>query len=304
MDFTHLDDTGKARMVDVSGKDATKRYASATGFISIKPEVCEKIRSGEIPKGDVLSVARIAAIMAAKRTSDLIPMCHPLGLDHVQIDLAIENDGIRITASATLTGKTGVEMEALTAVSIAALTIYDMCKSADKSMTIGDIYLTGKSGGKSGLYKHEKPSRSATVVGVCMSKEKGTVKDSVGKIKLVINHGVEGDAHAGQPGFEKRQVSLIGIETHHRIIQKGMNVKIGDFAENICTSGVILNELPVGTKMLIGDVELEITQIGKECHTGCAIKKQVGDCPMPREGVFAKVVKGGEICAGDRIEII
>ena len=146
--------------------------------------------------------------------------------------------------------------------------------------------------------------KTAKILGTCVSKKKGIAKDNVGKILLVENMGVDGDAHAGLEGLEKRQVSLLGIETHRKIIEHGINVKIGDFAENICTEGVIWHELPVGTKMKIGNVELELTQIGKECHSACAIKKKVGDCPMPREGVFAKVVKGGEVCVGDTIEIL
>ena len=149
-----------------------------------------------------------------------------------------------------------------------------------------------------------KETKTAKILGVCISDKKGIPKTNVGKATLVVNHGVENDAHAGLEGFEKRQVSLIGIETHRKMKDRGIDVKIGDFAENICTEGVILHELPIGTKMYIGDVELEITQIGKECHTGCAIKKQVGDCPMPREGIFVKVITGGEISVDDTIEII
>ncbi|MBU1023323.1 MOSC domain-containing protein [bacterium] len=146
--------------------------------------------------------------------------------------------------------------------------------------------------------------KTAKILGVCISDKKGIPKTNVGKANLIENHGVENDAHAGLEGFEKRQVSLIGIETHKKMKELGIDVKIGDFAENICTEGVILHELPVGTKMYIGNVELEITQIGKECHTACAIRKKVGDCPMPREGIFAKVVTGGEISVDDTIEIL
>lgn len=144
--------------------------------------------------------------------------------------------------------------------------------------------------------------KTAVILGVCVSDKKGIAKTNVGKANLIPNHGVENDAHAGLEGFEKRQVSLIGIETHRKLIDQGMKVEIGDFAENICTEGLILHELPIGTKLRIGDVELVVTQIGKECHTGCAIKQKVGDCPMPREGIFAKVVIGGEINVGDTIE--
>jgi MOSC domain-containing protein YiiM len=146
----------------------------------------------------------------------------------------------------------------------------------------------------------KKVKFTAKVLGVCISDRKGIAKTPVDSITLIENYGVEGDAHAGT---EKRQVSLIGIETHQKLINRGINVEIGDFAENICTEGVVLYELPVGTKMEVNDVELELTQIGKKCHTGCAIKQQVGDCPMPREGVFVKVIKGGVIRKNDIIEI-
>lgn len=137
-------------MVDVSGKAATQREAVATGRITMSPAALAAIRDGTAKKGDVLATARIAGIMAAKRTSDLIPLCHPLMLSTVAVDFAVEADGIRATATARLTGQTGVEMEALTAVSVALLTLYDMVKAIDKSMEINDIHLLSKRGGKSG----------------------------------------------------------------------------------------------------------------------------------------------------------
>lgn len=151
--LTHLDGDGAAHMVDVGGKPATARRAVASGRITMSAEVLEAIREGNAPKGDVLSAARLAGIMAAKRTGDLIPLCHPLGLEAVSVEFAYEADGIRATATASLTGKTGVEMEAMTAVSLALLTIYDMAKAIDKGMVISDIRLIAKSGGKSGDWK-------------------------------------------------------------------------------------------------------------------------------------------------------
>jgi cyclic pyranopterin monophosphate synthase len=148
--LTHLDAEGAAHMVDVGGKPATARRAVASGRITMSAEVLEAIRNGNAPKGDVLGTARIAGIMAAKRTGDLIPLCHPLGLEAVSVDFAYEKGAIRATATASLTGRTGVEMEAMTAVSIALLTIYDMAKAIDKGMVISDIRLIAKSGGKSG----------------------------------------------------------------------------------------------------------------------------------------------------------
>jgi cyclic pyranopterin phosphate synthase len=151
--LTHLDGDGAAHMVDVGGKPATARRAVASGRITMSAEALEAIRAGNAPKGDVLSAARLAGIMAAKRTGDLIPLCHPLGLEAVNVEFAYEADGIRATATASLTGKTGVEMEAMTAVSLALLTIYDMAKAIDKGMVISDVRLIAKSGGKSGDWK-------------------------------------------------------------------------------------------------------------------------------------------------------
>ncbi len=147
---THLDDSGAAHMVDVGAKPATRRRAVATGRITMSTEALEAIRSGNAPKGDVLSTARIAGIMAAKRTAELIPLCHPLGLSKVGVEFAWEADGIAVPATAATTGPTGVEMEALTAVSVALLTLYDMAKALDRAMVIGDIRLLEKSGGRSG----------------------------------------------------------------------------------------------------------------------------------------------------------
>ncbi|KGK87053.1 molybdenum cofactor biosynthesis protein MoaC [Desulfosporosinus sp. HMP52] len=154
-DLTHFDEEGRARMVDVSEKAETARVAVAQGKILMKPETLERIRSGLIAKGDVLGVAQVAGIMAAKQTSQLIPMCHPLAITGAKLSFKIVEPGeIDIEASVKVHGKTGVEMEALTAVSVAALTIYDMCKAIDKSMMIKDIYLVEKIGGKSGHYIH------------------------------------------------------------------------------------------------------------------------------------------------------
>jgi cyclic pyranopterin phosphate synthase len=153
--LTHLDAQGNARMVDVGAKAATPRVAVAAGRIRMSTAALAAIRDGTVPKGDVLAAARIAGIMAAKRTAELIPLCHPLALDAVTIDFAIEADAVAVTASASLTGKTGVEMEAMTAASIALLTIYDMAKAVDKGMVIENVRLIEKRGGKSGDWRAE-----------------------------------------------------------------------------------------------------------------------------------------------------
>ncbi|MEA4901824.1 cyclic pyranopterin monophosphate synthase MoaC [Desulfitobacterium sp.] len=153
MELTHFDENGRARMVDVSDKGETRRVAVARGKVEMQPDTLERIRQGQIAKGDVLAVAQVAGIMGAKQTSSLIPMCHPLGITGAELNFEIVPPGtIEIEASVKVTGKTGVEMEALTAVSVAALTIYDMCKAIDKRMTISEIRLMEKSGGKSGHF--------------------------------------------------------------------------------------------------------------------------------------------------------
>jgi cyclic pyranopterin phosphate synthase len=153
--LTHLDASGAARMVDISAKTATRREAVAEGYIRVGAEALHAIASQAVKKGDVLATARIAGIMAAKRTADLIPLCHPLPIDAVALELTIETDGIRATATVATTHGTGVEMEALTAVSVALLTIYDMAKAMDRSMRIDGVRLLRKSGGRSGAYVAE-----------------------------------------------------------------------------------------------------------------------------------------------------
>ena len=156
-EFTHLDSEGNARMVDVSDKDASERTATAKGSVLMRPGTMAMIVEGGVKKGDVLSVARLAGIMGAKRTPDLVPLCHPLALTSITVDLTCdaERNAVDITATCKLTGRTGVEMEALTAVAVAALTVYDMCKAVDRAMRITDIRLVHKAGGKSGTFTGE-----------------------------------------------------------------------------------------------------------------------------------------------------
>ena len=153
--FTHLDEEGNAVMVDVSEKPETERVATAKGSVIMAPETMAMILEGQVKKGDVLPVAQLAGIMGAKHTPNLIPLCHPLSLSSVKVDLSCDPDrnAVDITATCKLTGQTGVEMEALTAVSVAALTVYDMCKAVDKGMRLSDIRLVHKSGGKSGTFE-------------------------------------------------------------------------------------------------------------------------------------------------------
>ena len=158
--LTHIDDDGNAVMVDVSGKDRTERTATAAGSVYMMPETLKLIMEGGVKKGDVLTVAQLAGIMGAKKTPDLIPLCHPLELSSVKVELTCDPDrnAVDISATCKLTGKTGVEMEAMTAVGIAALTVYDMVKAVDRGIRIGDIRLVHKSGGKSGAFDAETQS--------------------------------------------------------------------------------------------------------------------------------------------------
>ena len=156
--LSHLDSEGRARMVDVTDKDATSRVALARGMICMRPETLDMIVEKKVAKGDVFSVARVAAMMAAKKTPDLIPMCHPLNITSVELSLTPERNPARVEIEAVVkvTGQTGVEMEAMTAVAVCGLTIYDMCKAADREMSIGEIRLIKKSGGKSGTFSRKE----------------------------------------------------------------------------------------------------------------------------------------------------
>jgi len=300
MEFTHFNEEGRARMVEVSYKEDTKRRAIARGKILMKKETVEKIKDGLIEKGDVLAVAQVAGIMGAKKTSDIIPMCHNINLTGVDIRFNILEEALEVEAEVNTVAKTGVEIEALTAVSIACLTIYDMCKAVDKDMIIDDIKLIMKTGGKSGVYMRK--DIKGRVLSINISDKKGIVKTPIKEGLFIEDYGLKGDAHAGD---WHRQVSLLGIESIRKMEKLGIEgLSPGVFAENITTEGIALHELPIGTRLSIGEVVLEITQIGKECHIGCAISQKVGKCIMPKEGIFAKVVKGGIIKEGDAIEIL
>jgi cyclic pyranopterin phosphate synthase len=152
-ELTHLNEAGEVHMVDVGDKDVTDREAVAEGFVSVSPELAERFLSGDLPKGDAAAVARIAGIMGAKRTADLIPLCHPIPLTGVELTLERSGRGIRVLATVRTTGRTGVEMEAMTAVAVAALTIYDMVKSVERGVTVESIGLMRKSGGRSGTWE-------------------------------------------------------------------------------------------------------------------------------------------------------
>jgi cyclic pyranopterin phosphate synthase len=158
-DFSHLDESGAARMVDVSGKDVSARTATATGFVRLSPECVAALRAGDVPKGDALAVARIAGIQAAKRTPDLVPLCHPIAIHGVTVGLAVVDDGVSIEAQVRTADRTGVEMEALTCVSVAGLALIDMVKAVDPAAVITDVRVEEKTGGKTGLWRRTEGAR-------------------------------------------------------------------------------------------------------------------------------------------------
>jgi cyclic pyranopterin monophosphate synthase len=329
--LTHIDARGAARMVDVGDKPVTRRVARAGARVWMAERTLALLEQIALPKGDVLAVARVAGIQAAKRTAELIPMCHPLSLTHVELAFTVHRpeNRVDIECIARTDGKTGVEMEALTGVSVAALTIYDMCKAVDRGMIVGDVRLLEKTGGKEDYVRPEGsvigealfvaadpgapaleedggtgvpvPSMAGTVLSVNVSPGKGERKKPVERVSLRVEHGIEGDGHAGP---WHRQVSLLAQESIDTMVAKGLDVGPGDFAENITTRGVHLYSLPVGTRMRIGEALVELTQIGKVCHDRCAIYYQAGDCVMPREGIFVRVVEGGAVVPGDRVVVL
>jgi cyclic pyranopterin monophosphate synthase len=326
--LTHVDDAGEARMVDVGGKQITRRAARAGARVWMAPATLRLLQEKALPKGDVLAVAKVAGIMAAKRTSELIPLCHPLSLTQVDLTFAVVDDDSRVDIECTTRteDRTGIEMEALTGAAIAAITIYDMCKAVDRGMIVGDIRLLEKTGGKEDYVRPaetspqglkvsspgQSPAQSGegaaapmaspagTVVAVNVSVHKGERKTPMPEVLLRVEHGIEGDAHAGS---WHRQVSLLGQESIDKMAAMGLNVRAGDFAENITTQGVDVAALPLFTTLDLGEALVEVTQIGKECHSRCAIYQQAGDCVMPREGIFVRVLRGGRVAPGDVVRV-
>lgn len=319
--LTHVDAAGNARMVDVGGKRPTQRVARAGARVWMAPDTMRLLRNNALPKGDVLAVAKVAGIMAAKRTAELVPLCHPLSLTQIDLTFCTPEGHSRldIECIARTEDRTGVEMEALTGAAVAAITIYDMCKAVDRAMVIGDIRLLEKTGGKTDYlraetispgYELSQPlergavqtpeSVAGTVVAVNVSDRKGQRKKSTAEVFLRPEHGIEGDAHAGP---WHRQVSLLAQESIDKMTAQGIGVGPGDFAENITTLGLEVASLPLQTVLDLGEALVEVTQIGKECHSRCAIYEQAGDCVMPREGIFVRVLRGGRVAPGDAVRV-
>ena len=297
--LTHLDTQGRLKMVDVGEKKPTQRIARAFGSITVGKEAFDMICSGGLAKGDAWAASRVAAIMAAKSTSSFIPLTHPIRLDSVSVDLfPWLEDRVGCMVAARATDRTGVEMEALVGVSTALLNVYDMVKGVSNAAKINQISLLTKTGGKSGDWKAEGVE-VGRIEKLAVSKSKGTPKTPIDEIEIVSGFGLKGDAHGGD---WHRQVSLLGLESIQKMQAKGLSVDFGSFAENVATSGVTLYELPIGSLLFTGNgVVLEVSQIGKECHTRCAVYHQAGDCVMPREGIFGKILSGGTVRTGDHL---
>lgn len=328
-DLTHVNEQGRARMVDVSAKPRTARVARAASFVRMGPDTLELVRTGGCKKGDVLAVAQVAGIMAAKRCWELVPMCHPIALTGADVSFSLVDAparrGVAIEATCRCTGETGVEMEALTAASVAALTVYDMLKAHQRDMVVESTRLLEKDGGKSGHFvaaeKHGGVASSAPatphgrVEAVSVSERKGTRKVPRDSIELVVGTGVVGDAHAGA---WHRQVSLLPAESVDRmrealLCRQGVDAGCvdvaselgpGAFAENVLVRGMDLASLPVGTTLAAGDARLVVTQIGKTCHADCEIRRLVGTCVMPTDGIFCVVTRAGTLRAGDEVRVV
>ncbi|RLA78588.1 MAG: cyclic pyranopterin monophosphate synthase MoaC [Deltaproteobacteria bacterium] len=297
MELTHLDEEGRARMVDVSSKPVTARRAVAEGKVVMDPRILDLLREGKVAKGDVLTVAKVAGVMAAKRTADIVPLCHPLSLSEVDLSFALLDGGtIEIRSTVKANERTGVEMEALVAVSAAALTVYDMCKAASKRITITGIRLLEKEGGRSGHFIASEGTKGE-VVAVNISEKREVPKRNVREGYLKEGWGLEGDAHAGE---WERQISLFPLEAMALVpeeVRKEMTEE--EYSENLTIQGIPLEELRVGRRLRIGEALVEILQIGKGKLEGRGRPWIVS-----REGRFGRVLEGGKVKVGDEVELL
>lgn len=300
--LTHLDEQGRIQMVDVTDKKASKRQATAVATVLLSSSAWEAASNGTLTKGELAATVKLAAIMGAKRTSELIPLTHPLNLTHVDADLDLTRPNrATITVTVRCNQATGVEMEALAGATIGSLTIYDMIKALDPEAVISRAEVTAKSGGKSGSRDRAAARATGFVLSLNRSEVKGTRKDAVESVELIQEQGMAGDAHAA--GGD-RQLSLLSIESFHRMADLGVVTTPGDYGENVTFAGFGYEDIRVGDGLRIGNALLVITRIGKECHSGCWIKQSVGDCVMPREGFFARILVGATIRRGDPIELL
>jgi len=309
LDLTHINPQGYARMVDVTDKEDSHRIARAQAVIRMMPSTLAAIREGTVKKGDVLAVAQVAGIMGAKQTAGLIPMCHPLMLTGVDIEFIFDDllPALVIRSEVRTTGKTGVEMEAITAVTIAALTVYDMCKAIDRWMEVSQVYLLEKSGGKSGHLHREKAAQQGLALtgkihSICISSERGQLKHEVPEATGSTGYGIENDGHAVDWG---RQLTCLSWESVQRVNREmSINMEPGQYAENLLIEGIDLAHMGVGGKLRIGkDVILEVTEVGEEDHPS-VVTRTFGVSLLPQEGLFCRVINGGKIRINDMVEVI
>jgi len=283
MELTHVNERGEARMVNISTKEFTVRSACAQAVVHCSNATIERIINGNVPKGDVLSCARIAGIMAAKRTAEWIPMCHPLPLSSVDIDIHTRETSIRIVSTVRCVYKTGAEMEALTAASVAALTLYDMCKAVDKGMVIHKVMLLSKTGGKSGAFIRP------VITALKTKKAKGSPPTSHETLEIPYPCSDAGD------------LSLIASDALLAVEKAG----------GICTkrfwANIAVSRLPEGAEegsyLRLGGALCRIDRVGRPCHRLCDTGKAGEACALVREAVFLKIIEGGTLCVGDEITL-
>lgn len=271
MELTHINANGEAHMVDVGEKDKTVRAACAHGRVFMKRETLELIENGNMKKGDVFAAARIAAIMAAKRTHELIPLCHLIPLTGVEVEIKpCPPDSVSVECTVKCCHETGVEMEALTAVSIGALTIYDMCKAVDRSIEIGEIKLLKKSGGKSGDYDRETRRE---IKSINLNTKKGETARQLSIISAAVQSEIE------------------------KASSEGLCYK--KFAADLVVTS--LNGVSVGDILDFGGAEVEITELGKSCYSDCPLVGRGEACRLKKECAFGCVKKSGDIRVGAEI---
>ena len=281
--------------VDVGKKKDTERKASAIGRLFTKPEVIKLIREGKIEKGDVVTVSETVGMLGVKMVPQILPFCHPLLITNIEFETTLFDEGvIEVKGTVRNVGKTGVEIEAITGVTFALLNMYDMIKRVDRWVSIGDIKLMEKSGGKSGDVKRDY-EYEGIVLQVARSEKRG-LKEKMEEIKLIKDFGVEGDVHGGS----EKEVSIFPIECIKKVPEEiRRTINPFDMTENIMIMGIPPFLLKEGKKLRIGEAEILITEIGKEKFVNEG-KPYI----VSREGRFGKVISGGRVRIGDRVILI
>lgn len=307
--LSHIGDDNRARMVDVSGKDVTVRTARAEAHVKLGPDVAKLLAGrGSVQKGNVLETARIAGIQAAKKTAELVPLCHPLALDHVDVEGTLEGETLRLVCDVRCSGRTGVEMEAMMGVSVAAITVYDMCKSAAKGIEIGSVRLLRKTGGRSGDW-HRDPGAStgekttAEVLAVCVSPG-GVPKIPVPEGVVTVD-GLKGDGRDHDKHWkEHRAISIQDEELIEDLCAEGYDLGHGTMGENLTVRNLNVQKMEPGTKLhFSGGVELELTEARRPCFVLDKIDAKLKDDVILRCGFMARVLQTGTISPGETIRV-